>query len=76
MWIKTTERKPEEDGYYLVYMNYGEVNALRYTVEGGWNTYRDYDGVLHASHAIDDSLITSWLDAPLPPMEVKIKHEV
>lgn len=48
-------------------MNYGEVNALRYTVEGGWNTYRDSDGALQSRHAIKNVLVSYWLDAPMPP---------
>ena len=67
MWIKMAERMPEKDGYYLVVMNYGEVNALRYTVEGGWNTYRDSDGALCSRHAIKNVLVSYWLDAPMPP---------
>lgn len=71
MWIKTAERKPKINGYYLVYMNYGRVDALRYTIEGGWNTYYDENGVLHANYAIKDEHVSYWLDAPMPPMEVE-----
>ena len=55
---------PNKDGIYYIaspmkdtarhhdtdYIEYMDINTLNYTVEGGWNTFYDYKGVLHRSN--------------------------
>ena len=48
MWVNTRDRKPSEDGCYLVQNAIGAVEASNYTPEGGWNTHRNIDGTVNA----------------------------
>ena len=55
---------PKKDGIYYIaspmadtarhhdtdYIEFMDINTLNYTVEGGWNTFYDYKGVLHRSN--------------------------
>ena len=66
MWVVTRERKPNEDGFYLVQMIHGGLEGLSYTTDGGWNTRR-YSEELWAEAAIPDSDVARWFDAPQPP---------
>lgn len=67
MWIKTKERMPEKDGFYLVTMVYGGgVTGLSYTTGGGWNTFIDYKGNLCAESAIEPEMVSQWFDHPEP----------
>lgn len=61
---------PDKDGEYIIVERWGidgypyKFNILTYTVEGGWCTYRDYEGILHIPenhnpHLWDD--IIAWM---------------
>ena len=86
MWVVTKERKPEQDGFYLVQLMYGDVNGLSYTTDGGWNTHYDRFGNLQNKSAIADYKVARWFDAPEPPeipdkcflemQKVRMAHEV
>ncbi len=66
MWVVTKERKPEQDGFYLVQMMHGGLEGLSYTTDGGWNTRR-YNEELMTQSAISDFNVARWFDAPQPP---------
>ena len=66
MWVITKERKPEQDGFYLVQMIHGGLEGLSYTMDGGWNTRR-YGEELWTEAKISDYSVARWFDAPQPP---------
>ena len=66
MWIDTRNYEPLEDGTYLVQMAGGYLTGMNYTIEGGWNTSRDSNGILSKEDAMDYKRVARWLDAPKP----------
>lgn len=62
-WIKVSDRNPDKDGYYLVAW-WEDVNILRYTTIGGWNTHIRADGSLSIDYAIPDGHILAWSELP------------
>lgn len=65
-WIDTRDRLPTENGDYLIQNVLGDVWTLQYTVECGWNSYVDSEGVLHTGN-MDQKYVARWFDAPKPP---------
>lgn len=65
-WMKTGA--PDADGLYAVVVGYSDsvMTTMNYTVEGGWNTHRDSDGVVDAENQIDnsDGYIKAWFNVP------------
>lgn len=56
-WVLTEDRKPTENGYYLVWF-YGRAEPMSFH-NGKWNAYDD-----EAPHAIDDSHVKAWFQVP------------
>ena len=67
MWIKTTDCEPLNDGCYMIQNKWGGVSSMWYTLDGGWNTWKDYEGVLHDDSKIESDYIIRWFDLPKPP---------
>ena len=65
-WIDTRNAEPKEDGIYLVQMAGSYISAMNYTVEGGWNTSKDSDGVLSDENKMNYISVARWFDAPTP----------
>ena len=59
-WIPVSERLPSEDGQYLVYMDYGQMDV--YMWAEGWNCIRRLNGMVTREYEIDG--IVAWM--PLP----------
>lgn len=54
-WI--THIDPKRDGNFLVALGYRDdvrADVMNFTVEGGWNSYRDSNGELHTSKVMKD----------------------
>lgn len=52
---------PDHDCKVVVIGKHGYVDAMNYTVEGGWNTHRASDGTLTNEYAMTaDEIIISW----------------
>lgn len=66
IWHDASLMSPTKDGRYLIEWNFSdkEVDVILYTVEGGWNSYRDHEGVLHLGHIIPAENITVWTEFP------------
>lgn len=63
-WYDSTKVVPAHDGKYLRY-GYNEVDDILYTVEGGWNSYRDKEGTLYTSdHKLSDEFVSMWAYLP------------
>ena len=65
-WIDTRTIGPTRDGEYMIQKANGIVEAMMYTTDGGWNTYRDSDGTLHNNCAMDYRYVVRWFDVPAP----------
>lgn len=65
MWINNREQMPTRDELYVVQVVTGEVCTMNYTVEGGWNTYRDRDGALIGS-GLPREWVARWFEIPDP----------
>lgn len=65
-WI--TDRDPDKDGRYIAAVGFKTIRTtpLDYTVEGGWNTDKDSDGVLDTTYVInnDDGYVKAWFEVP------------
>ena len=70
MWISVRDHNPVTDGIYLIQYVTGEVGAMTYTVEGGWNTLYERNGDLFDSQAIKDGYVVRWYSAPKPPKDI------
>lgn len=68
MWVNTRDRLPEKDGEYIMQTVVGRVSNIHYTVEGGWNSYREADGTLVNSQVEGDwnLYVVRWFDLPEP----------
>lgn len=67
MWVNTRDRLPEKDGEYIMQTVVGKVSSIHYTVEGGWNSYRDKDGTLNSfSDESWNLYVVRWFDIPEP----------
>lgn len=66
MWVNGWERQPNKDGMYLVHHSFGHVGCCEFTVDGGWNTHHDRDGVLCTDHRIDETAFARWYEAEEP----------
>ena len=68
MWVNTRDRLPEKDGQYIMQTVCGGVSSIRYTVEGGWNTYRNSDGTLVGADNKGswDLYVVRWFYLPEP----------
>ena len=68
MWVNAMERLPEKDGIYIYQSVYGDVGAMSYTVEGGWNTHRDANTnkLCDENKIKNDGYIARWVDVPDP----------
>lgn len=66
VWRDASAELPAQDGAYFICTKYKRVCPLDYTVEGGWNTFRDTDGVLHTENAWDnkDRYVALWANVP------------
>lgn len=76
-WVDTKDCLPLLDGVYLVQTVYGEVTAMNYTFDGGWNTHRDMDGNLSDESAMPDTYVARWHQCDTPkavPKEWKEAH--
>lgn len=77
VWHDAKLMSPAEDGTYLVVTGWSvnTVSTMLYTTEGGWNTYRDKDG-LHADRALstEDGYIRLWTAMPTVE-EVRVADE-
>ena len=77
VWHDAKLMSPAEDGTYLVVTGWSvnDVSTMLYTTEGGWNTYRDKDG-LHADRALstEDGYIRLWTAMPTVE-EVRVVDE-
>ncbi len=51
-----------EDGYYNVLDKSGTMTWLSYTREGGWNTFRDFDGEIQSKSAIKGDNYIAWAE--------------
>ena len=64
-WIKCSERLPEKNGNYLVYLDYEEVYVLPFSSRhSAWNSRDHEDPPLHQ---IDG--VTHWMPLPEGPKE-------
>ena len=78
MWINTRDRLPEKDGQYIMQTVCGDVSIVHYTVEGGWNTYRNIDGTRVGADDEGgwDLYVVRWFDLPEPkPVPIKWVRE-
>lgn len=66
-WVDTRDRQPTVSGDYLTQAASGSVGTTMYTVEGGWNSFIDCDGVLHCGDGDMSLYIVRWFEAPKPP---------
>ena len=57
-WI--TDRKPKEEGQYLVTVNSSYVTDLHYW-NGMWNAYEG-----STDHAFKEGDVTAWMELPKP----------
>lgn len=69
MWIDCKERQPDKDGTYTVQMTYNRIQSMSYTVEGGWNTFRNRHNAVDGTNL--DDMVYRWVDAGDPPMVTK-----
>ena len=67
MWIDTRNYEPIADDVYLTQTVYGDITAMSYTLEGGWNTHRTLSGELSAESAMNDGYIVRWHEHEEPP---------
>lgn len=65
MWIDMKDCVPLADGEYLVQTVFGAVTPMTYTTEGGWNTYKDDEG-LHNDRAIGETYVARWYNVETP----------
>ena len=56
--------RPQANGLYIAQSVFGDVSTFGFTAEGGWNTFVDSVGTLHAEHAISDGCIARWMEMP------------
>lgn len=68
-WIDSRDASPDRDGTYLICTCYGDVDAVRYTTDGGWNTHRNEDGTLSDGYALGTDYIAQWFDHPSPRLK-------
>lgn len=66
MWVDTRECVPIADGTYYVQTVYGDVTAMQYTYEGGWNTHYD-NGKLYDKYAMNSGYVARWHKVDYPP---------
>lgn len=66
LWHDASLMSPTKDGKYLVEW-WGSIDMMQYTKECGWNTFRDKEGNVDPSTAIEieDGNITVWAEPPV-----------
>ena len=64
-WIPVSERLPIEDGKYLAQYKTGSMDVLSWA--GGWNCWRDIDGVVERNHEMKS--VIAWRPLPAPYKE-------
>lgn len=77
MWIDTRNYVPIADGFYLVQTVFNEIDGLKYTLKGGWNTSYDRHGNLDDDHAVPNTYVARWYEAEKPqevPQEWTDEH--
>lgn len=65
-WIPCSEKLPEKDGSYLVYMswNYRSMDVLMWS--DGWNCTRRINGEVNRESEMDEEIIIAWMPLPKP----------
>lgn len=74
-WIRRAEKQPDQIGEYIVATEYGGVKTLRFTPVAGWNTYVDFEGILHEKNRIPDRYVIAWMALPEYPQELKAEMD-
>lgn len=76
MWVNGWERQPTKDGMYVVQHSTGTISCCEYTTDGGWNTHREPNGVLHTDTRLDETVYARWYEAedpdPVPRWAYKV----
>ena len=64
-WHMVADGNPDHDGSFLVYRrDWDCADTSNYTVEGGWNTHRDFEGNLFDLHNMPDEKFIAWAEMP------------
>lgn len=62
-FVKSEERLPECDGTYVVWWDGIGLSTMYYTVEFGWNTHRNANGIVeNPETSIEGTSIPCWLE--------------
>ena len=68
-WIPASERLPEKDGRYLVYISGDYPSMEVFMWADGWNCYRRINGTVDRTNEIDWVDIIAWMPLPEPYKE-------
>lgn len=66
MWVDARNCEPLNEGEYMIQTVFGDVRAMSYTPEYGWNTCTLSDGSVCNENRVRSSYIARWLSVPTP----------